>query len=264
MKIGVNFGGYPCSVDEQIELMERYGFTATFAGSANPSIDEIMTKCREHGIVVESHHAPFGRINGIWMEGEEGDSVLAELISCVDECERYGVPTLVVHLSSGERPPRINDVGASRFERLVKYADEHKVTIAFENQRMLGNLAFVLEEFETAGFCWDVGHETAFAGGKEFMPLFGDRIVALHLHDNHCEHNGDEHLIPFDGIIDMDKAARRLAEAGYDKAIMLELVRKNSHHYDETDAETYFARAAEAAREFASRVELYKKKILSK
>ena len=96
------------------------------------------------------------------------------------------------------------------------------------------------------------------------MPLFGDRIVALHLHDNHCEHNGDEHLIPFDGIIDMDKAARRLAEAGYDKAIMLELVRKNSHHYDETDAETYFARAAEAAREFASRVELYKKKILSK
>ena len=43
MKIGVNFGGYPCSVDEQIALMEKYGFTATFAGSANPSIDLILT-----------------------------------------------------------------------------------------------------------------------------------------------------------------------------------------------------------------------------
>ena len=94
------------------------------------------------------------------------------------------------------------------------------------------------------------------------MPLFGKRLVALHLHDNDCEYNKDLHLLPYDGKIDMERAARQLAEVGYGGAVMLEAIRSNSRVYETVSAEDYFARAAAAARRFAERVAFFQAKSL--
>ena len=37
--------------------------------------------------------------------------------------------------------------------------------------------------------------------------LFGDRLCALHIHDNRCGVNTDDHLLPFDGSIDFEDVA---------------------------------------------------------
>lgn len=260
MKIGIALFAYPIPLEEQILQMKKNGFETTFCGSTSPTLDLEMRRCREAGIEVENYHAPFGHINDIWRDIPEGEQMLGELLESVDNCDRYDVRTLVVHLSSGEHPPRINELGFSRFERLMAYAKEKGVTIAYENQRKLANLAMVFEEFEDAGFCWDTGHETCFTHGREYMPLFGDKLVALHVHDNHCIYNGDEHMIPYDASIDFDRVARQIAAVDYKKSLMLELIAKHMPSYLELDAETYYARAASAARKLANAVDAARSK----
>jgi sugar phosphate isomerase/epimerase len=214
-----------------------------------------MQACRRAGIEVENYHAPFGHINDIWCDTPEGEQMLRELLDSVDNCDRYDVRTLVVHLSSGERPPRVGEIGFSRIERLMAYAKEKGVVIAYENQRKLANLAMVFEEFEDAAFCWDTGHEACFAHGREYMPLFGNKLAALHVHDNHCVYNHDEHMIPYDASMDFDRVARHIAAVDYKKSLMLEMIAKNTPAYLEMGAEGYYTRAAVAARRLADAVD---------
>ena len=117
MKIGIALFAYPIPLEEQILQMKKNGFETTFCGSTSPTLDLEMRRCREAGIEVENYHAPFGHINDIWRDIPEGEQMLGELLESVDNCDRYDVRTLVVHLSSGEHPPRINDhFGALRFD----------------------------------------------------------------------------------------------------------------------------------------------------
>ena len=259
-KIGICWNAYSrLSCEEQIRLIKKNGFDATFLDTYDSRWNEAMPLLRANGIACESAHAPFGNINSIWMPGEEGDRMLEQLIQAAELCSRDEVPVLVVHLSSGENAPRIGDVGNARFDKFMEAADHLGVQIAFENLRKLGNLAYALEQYPQAGFCWDVGHETCLT--KElirFMPLFGNRLTALHLHDNHGGYDQDEHLLPYDGTIDMELTAKYLADCGYQKAITLEVLRGQCSFYANVDAETYYARAAAAARKIADRVAYYR------
>ena len=256
MNIGINIGAYPCSHEEQVALMQTYGFSATFCSSLHPQLAETVALCRRAGITVESCHAPWNGINHIWRNCPEGEDMITRLLASVDECAAHGIPVLVVHLSSGEHPPRVSDLGLSRFEQLMAQAKERGVTIAYENQRMLGNLSLAFEEFPDAAFCWDNGHEACFTDGKrDYMALFGDRLTAIHIHDNRATHDADDHRIPGDGCIDFAPVIQKLAKANYQKALMLELVAGHTPAYAEINADAFFARAAAAARRLADAVD---------
>lgn len=249
MQFGINIGAYPIPVAQQLSLIRQNGFSAVFCEADSGLLPTIAEPCAQYGLTIESCHAPFDHINDLWYETADGERMLDALLRSVDECADYGVPVLVTHLSSGENPPRVNDIGLSRLEALVQLADSRGVTIAFENQRMLGNLALALESFPTTAFCWDRGHEGCFTDGKwDFMALFGDRLAAIHLHDNAACHNKDDHRIPFDGTLDWRRPAAAIAQAGYEKALMLELFAENTPAYLTMGAEAYYARAAAAAR----------------
>ena len=259
MKIGVNLNCYgPLPLEEQFSLLKRYGFDTTFCISENPLLAEAIALAKREGIVFETLHAPYREINASWSAGEEGEAFLARLIASVESCAANEIPTLVVHLSSGLTPPRINDLGNERFDRLMEVAHREGVKIAYENQRMIANLAMAMEVYPEAVFCWDVGHEACFTGGRDYMALFSKRIGALHLQDNLCEFNKDLHLIPYDGAIDMENAAKRLAQSDYKGSIMLELVRSKWEGYAKLTPDEYYAKAADAARRFGARVESYR------
>ena len=87
------------------------------------------------------------------------------------------------------------------------------------------------------------------------MPLFGDRLSALHIHDNDGKYNSDLHLIPYDGTIDFDIVAKEIAQSGYDGSIMLELSRGNSHLYDSLSPEEYYGHASKAANRLREYIE---------
>ncbi len=234
------------SVDRQIYLMQKNGFNHTFLMSNSSELtDKNVAKLQDGGIIIDTLHSPFAGINAIWHKGEDGDRMLDLFIDGVKRCSEYKIPTLIMHLSSKYPPPPICDVGYERFKRLVAAAREYDVTLAFENQRCLANLAFIFEQFPDAGFCWDIGHEGCFTSGISFSGLFGDRLCALHIHDNFRIPDNDAHLLPFDGGLDFDHVANELVRLKYDGTLMLEVFRSNSNLYCDTSDEEYYRRAAE-------------------
>jgi sugar phosphate isomerase/epimerase len=44
-------------------------------------------------------------------------------------------------------------------------------------------------------FCYDSGHENCFTPGADFLAKYGDKLAALHHHDN--DGSSDQHLLPF-------------------------------------------------------------------
>lgn len=257
MKIGINMNAFgEIDIQQQIGLMLENGFETTFVRTEHPNFEAMMYAAKQANIVCECGHAPFDRINDIWYPGQEGEQMLDRLCRSADLCAQYGIPVLVMHLSSGRPAPRISDIGYERLDRLVKHADRRGVRLAFENQRYLGNIAFAFEQFPTVGFCWDVGHEDVFAGGRRYMPLFGDRLCQLHVHDNFFEK--DVHIIPYDGKVDFERVAASIAAVDYDRSLMLELNAPVSDVYRDWTPERYYQHAAQGARKVADRVEYYR------
>jgi sugar phosphate isomerase/epimerase len=117
--------------------------------------------------------------------------------------------------------------------------------LAFENQRKFYNLKWALKTFskdDGVGFCWDCGHENCFTPGQEFMPIFGNRIICTHIHDNNGVYNDDSHLLPFDGNIDFKKVIYQLEKANFSGSLMLEVTAANEK-YDKISFEEYLRRA---------------------
>ena len=259
MKIGINMncygGGLP--IDEQLRLMKENGFEATFLGCEGASFDETVEKIQAAGITVDNLHAPFNKINDMWLPGEAGDEMLRRLIRSFEDAARYDIPVVVVHMSSGCHPPIIGDVGNDRFRRLMETADRLGVIPAIENQRLLANIALMFEQYENARFCWDIGHENCFTPGREYMPLFGDKLAALHVQDNMCNYNEDLHMLPYDGKVDFDKAARYIAKSGFWGTVMLEVMAR-AERYAQLSGEEFYSRAAKAARKLSDAIESYR------
>ncbi len=252
-KLGCNTGAYKGNKpEENLKIIKDVGFEAFFTGfSSEARTAEMINTATELGIVCDNLHAPFKYINNIWAEGEAGEAMLGQLLDCSDACAHCGIPAMVVHLSSKENAPCVNDIGHARFDRLIERAVKNNVTVAFENQRKLANISFVMElyrDIPQVGFCWDTGHEYCFTKGREYMTLFGDRLAALHIHDNEAVYNGDYHMIPFDGRINFGRVAEHIRNSGYAGTLMLEILPQNSSYYTELSAEEYYAKAYEAAK----------------
>lgn len=252
-KIGINMGAMTGLSDEEYAATVReLGFEAVFTGVPSPEKSAVLGALfAKYGLAWETMHAPFGHINDIWLDTEGGRQMYRELITTVDRCHDAGVPVAVVHLSAGVTPPPITDIGRARWTSLVEYAVGKRVRLAFENQRKLANLAYAMETFfdvPEVGFCYDCGHESCFTPGREYMPLFGNRLCCLHIHDNDGVYNKDQHLIPFDGKMDFARVTRQIRESGFTGTLMLEVIAKNSDRYGHTDCKTYLAHAAEAAK----------------
>jgi len=248
---GINLHAFKGLSDEAyINIIADLGFKYTFSGVFEAERHEsIANMLARRNMAYETIHAPFGHINDIWLDCEGGDKMLDELFECVDCCVVSGAPYAVVHLSAGMTPPSITDIGRMRFAKLVEYAKLKNVRIAFENQRMLANLAWAMETFSEADgvfFCWDCGHESCFTPGREYMPLFGNRLACTHIHDNLGIFNQDDHLIPFDGHIDFNRFAHHIRTSGYKGTFMLEALQRQSTRYDDMTVEAYLQRAAEA------------------
>lgn len=73
-------------------------------------------------------------------------------------------------------------------------------------------------------FCFDSGHEKYYSPQLDLLSMYGDKLAALHLHDNNGEE--DAHALPFTGKVDWNRIATRLQEIKYEGAIVLETLNK--------------------------------------
>ena len=95
--------------------------------------------------------------------------------------------------------------------------------------------------------------------------MYGDRLIALHLHDNRCLLDTDDHLLPFDGNIDWEKCAKQLAKTDFDGTIMFEIRRypnlDGTLVYTDITDDEYFTKAMEVCRRFENMVIEERKKL---
>ena len=261
MKSGISYHCYPgLDDDTQIALMKQNGFEATFLASEDEHLGKSIAKLRAAGILCENLHGPLSdersNANDIWRDNDRAPVQFERIMDGVEKCGRYGITTLVLHVTAGHTPPRPNKRGYERWVQIFERAKVLGVTIACENIRPYGNLAFILEQFPESGFCWDVGHEHCSGDKRQFMPMFGCQLKALHVHDNLLD--GDHHMIPYDGKIDFDRVARQIAESPYTGSVMLEIIQTASPLYAEMSPEDYYARAGRAAARLKEQIERYR------
>ena len=247
--IGINITAADIPVNDAAKLIKSIGFTKILAVSSTPKkMKDAAEAILNAGLTFDQLHAPFHTINNMWLDTAESENTYRELTDAIDCCEAFGAPIATVHLSSGPNPPTITDIGRARYTNLVEYAEKKGITIAFENQRFLFNIAWAFHNFKDApnvGFCWDVGHQACCTPNIEFMKLFGDKLVCTHLEDNNTVPLEDLHILPFDGKADFVLAAGQIKGHGYKGCLTMEVFKRPAFYGDYTD-EAFLERAYNA------------------
>lgn len=272
-KLGIAVKNYGIPVREELQIIKNAGFDAVSPGwSSDAETAEIVAIAEELGLEIEYVHAPFKKATALWSRDEEMYApAVKELFDVIDFCAKYGISVVVAHvwIGFGYRFDK-DDLYYGNFERVVRYAEERCVKIAFENTEGIEYLMALMEHFEnneTVGFCWDSGHEMCYNYSKDILGAFGDRLLVTHLNDNlgisrfdgTIYWTDDLHLLPYDGIGDWDDIVRRLKRARRVPVLNLELSIRSKPNRHDNDAyanmtpEMYYAEAYNRACRIACR-----------
>lgn len=232
-----------------MEMIRAVGFEVITTNSYTPKeVCAIKEKADKLGLGVPFLHAPFSGINKMWLAGDEYRGIYDGMITAIDSAASFAIPAVVCHVSSGWQAPPVNDLGLSRYDALVDYAAQKGVTVAFENLRMVGNLACLIDRYDgrdNVRYCFDCGHEHCYTKTVRWLDIFTDKLIATHIHDNPGRpfedkvHDFDTHWLPFDGTYDYHTMMRKMNEYRYEGPLVLEVFRAVRPDYEMYDAEGF-------------------------
>ena len=252
-------------VYEQINALKEIGVRRTFVSAKHPEIDKVIYAIKDAGLICDTIHSEYVithngekiHMDDISREGKAGEIMTSRIMKNIDLCAKHDIPVIVVHPSYDSPELAINDIAKERYTAIGDYAREKGVTIAFENLKYTKNLEFIMSLVPDGKFCWDCGHEYSRLADHKPMPLFRDRLAALHVHDNFIEN--DDHIIPFLGKVDFEYVGRELAESGFDGTLMLEILYgRNEKYSNEPTYKDFALKAKHAAEKVIKIVEKYR------
>lgn len=225
--------GYDVSFEERYQLIKNAGFDCVMLWWSDKfgrgvGYQKDVDFARNAGLYIENIHTPVHEQNFLSFDNLDGESVFQTYLQCVNDCHQNAIETMVIHLPNDKYA--INNLGMNRLERIIKEAEEKEVQVAFENLSNIQNLALVLKTFssEKVGYCYDSCHHKNYAPNEDFLKLYGNRLMALHLQDNGGKHN--QHQLPFDGSIDWAQVMLKIAQTGYQGATTLEPMNWDYEH----------------------------------
>ena len=256
-------------VEEALPIIADVGFDGVFTSWSEDAPTEAWAeRIARLGLIYQSIHAPFGKVETLWDEGEAGDVYTDLLIRCLLDCHKVGVPVMVVHPIKGMDRHSPNPLGLSRFSRLVEAAEKTSVRLAFENVEGIEYLDAIMKQLgdsSSVGFCWDTGHEMCYNFSEDVMKTYGDKLIATHFNDNLgitdpnvVTWHDDLHLFPFDGKADWQGIMNRIRRHGYEGFLTFELTDKNKPNrnthdeYAAWDAEKFYKEAYDRAARVAA------------
>jgi len=254
MEIGIyTWFGYRYPYKEIVRLIKEAGFHAVMTWWGDEFLDTEGPKekkpeiIRNAGLQLENVHIPFESANSIWEDTLDGQEVFDRYGSYISDCNTYAIPTAVFHVSRGDNPPPYGQIGLDRFKRLIEIAEKNNVNIALENLRKPEYLDFIFSNIDShkLKFCYDSGHENCFTHGIDFLAKYGDRLAALHLHDN--DGTSDQHLLPFNGNVDWKRIMSHLKKLEYAGTLALEIDAQFIDVSKEYTAPEYLAEAINRA-----------------
>lgn len=220
---------------EQLKLIKQVGFDGYFPTYTDKTnLKELKKVADIEGLFLQSVHAPYDKMNHLWVKSDKTSAAIKELCKCLDESKEVGAPIVVMHAFIGFDDHTPTEYGLQNLEVIVDKARELNIKLAFENTEGEEYLYAIMERFKDqhyVGFCWDTGHEMCYNHSKDLLKLYGDRLFCTHLNDNLgvSRYDGkifwtdDLHLLPFDGIADWENIATRLNNCGFNEELTFEL-----------------------------------------
>lgn len=235
------------SVVETINSIKNAGFKNVFIQwydrDWEVSQQEQVDLCKNLGLNIIFAHLGYQNINSIWEDTDEGAELVNRYKRNIKECKENGISLVVMHLTSKNKAPQYNEIGLERIRKIVKYAKELDVKVAFENTKIKGYLEYVLGNIqdENVGLCFDSGHYHVHFKDEFNFELYKNRIFAVHLHDN--DQTDDLHLLPYDGTLDWDNTISKINECNYKGPVTLELIYR--YHYLNASLDEFYKKAYE-------------------
>ncbi len=211
-------------------------------------VDAIRAASERTGVAIGQVHAPFPLgFRGLEKANERG---LRWAKISIEICHMLGCDKIIIH-PIFEGSMRLNpttkaeefEINIPFYSALIPLLREYKITCCLENMwgqdwqtkkiyhaicsemsdacRYIDKLNEIAGE-KLFGFCLDIGH-LLLCGLDNYNSIMelGDRLVALHIHDNQGG-NDDNHVIPYTGVIIWERFIRGIADSGYQGTLSFE------------------------------------------
>ena len=245
----VDWFGYNLSPQDRMRLIKEAGFDGVlllWADYFDKDYKYFPDYARNASLYVENAHAPYMNANDLWKDIINGQEVYEQLISCIKDCAAHEIPTLVMHPENKNGTETVDlpvdfTVGIERLKRIMDIAEHLNINLAVENMSRYEYLDCIFQNIQSdrLGFCFDSGHCNVFTPEYDLLTQYGDKLMALHFHDN--DGVDDWHSLPFSGNIQWDNVAENLQTNEYSGAIALEVGNKRFEHILKPDDFLKFA-----------------------
>ena len=192
--------------------------------------DMVRDLTGEFGLSIIGHTSPFLPFASPY-EAVRRECVEV-IVQSLDVFAELGVSVVNMHVSNskgGESWEENIEHNRWSFERATAAATERGIRLMLEHfgktYAEIGNLRKILDHVPGLGFHLDVGHANLWQPRNwtaELLEAFGDRLVHVHVSDNHGG-DRDEHLPLGAGNIDWPWALGCIRKSGYDATITAEV-----------------------------------------
>lgn len=243
MKTGIySWFGYMIDIKKRFEMIKSVGFDCVMLWwgdefrETDGDKELLPDMIRTAGLEIENVHLPYEAANDIWKDSIEGTDLMNSYIGAIDDCAIHGISTAVLHITSGSNPPPFSNLGLERFKSIVEHAEKKGIGVALENLRRPDYLdkIFTVIDSPYLGFCYDSGHENCFTKDIDFLHSYGNKLMALHLHDN--DGTGDQHRVPGEGMVNWEKVKKQISNSVYTGAITMEVTNEFSEKHADLEA----------------------------
>lgn len=236
--------------DNTIEIAKAAGFDALDFSyySAHETEDVLGDGYREYakemrkrferaGMVCNQAHAPFSlKYGGTF---DTSDINYLHIVRAIESASILGAENIIVHSITTPYDVDIEEYNIAYFKTLVPYCEKFKIHIAIENlfirdpkrKRLIGKFGSPKELnglIDKIGSPWivgciDVGHSAIGGCEPEYFisELKPEYLRALHIQDN--DYLGDNHNLPFVGMLDWEAIMKALKTAGYKGDLTFEI-----------------------------------------
>jgi sugar phosphate isomerase/epimerase len=234
--------------DYGFEAIELFATRSHFDYRDETAVASLADWLASTGLSLESVHAPitdrFGAgdqwsatYSNAVSDNAARQAAIRETDAALQITRRIPFRTIVVHLGT---PASKNNPGDNNRAAAVRSADEISglaeavgVRVALEvipNALSTAvSLVSLLEgdlESTKAGICMDFGHALLAGDVPDAIETAAEHLIATHVHDNHGR--SDDHLVPYQGVIDWGAALVTMQKIGYERTYMMELANTSS------------------------------------
>lgn len=213
------YWGFLISSEEKAKILSKLGFNCVITNAdkkfnyQSGNIKHQVKLFKKYNLKLSSLHMRYEAedLSHFWNNDNIGKKLEKTLIKDIKVVKKYGFSCLVVHLKG--KPSKI---GLDRLNRLLNFCDKLDVNLAVENtSNCYDCIKYVFDNISNKHlrFCFDSGHGNVFETDIDYLSLYGDKLICLHLHDN--DGSSDQHTLNKYGSINWDSLAKKLAKLNY-------------------------------------------------